>query len=183
MFTRFESASTVLRTTLFAALYLIAVLYVRHISSRDPTSLFFDPRQAHVPLYSTVRQQQAEALIFALETQILPPQDNSKGGLSDKKLCVGIPSVAREGASYLRASVGSLLDGLSVEERDSIFLIIFIAHTDPSIHFAYKRIGFTTLQIGYSSTIYRKISWNTSQLSRKMQTYSGRRDFSTIPIF
>jgi hypothetical protein len=47
------------------------------------------------------------------------------------KLCIGISSVAREWVNYLQFSTGSLLDGLSFEERQEIVLLILIAHTNP----------------------------------------------------
>lgn len=55
-----------------------------------------------------------------------------------RKLCVGIPSVAREGVTYLRTAVGSLLGGLTTEERNNIYLMVFLPHSDPTIHPAYK---------------------------------------------
>jgi len=54
------------------------------------------------------------------------------------KLCVGIASVARDGARYFRTSVGSLLEGLTKEEREDIYVILFIAHTNPSTHPAFS---------------------------------------------
>lgn len=117
----------------FAVLYLAAVYYLHYISSRDPTSIFFDPQHAYEPSYSVVRQNEAKAFI----------RENSQSRMSQverqKKMCIGIPSIAREGASYLETSVGSLLDGLTKEERDDIYLIVFIPHTDPKVHPAYTQ--------------------------------------------
>jgi hypothetical protein len=36
------------------------------------------------------------------------------------------------GGNYFQFSTGSLLDDLSVEERQEIVLLLFIAHTDPA---------------------------------------------------
>ncbi|RHZ63937.1 hypothetical protein CDV55_102394 [Aspergillus turcosus] len=52
-------------------------------------------------------------------------------------MCVGIASVAREGVSYLQSAVGSVLEGLSATEREALYLIVFIAHTNPAEHPAY----------------------------------------------
>ena len=52
----------------------------------------------------------------------------------DIKMCVGIATVGREQEQYVRATVGSLLDGLTVEEREEIYLNILIAHTAPHVH-------------------------------------------------
>lgn len=122
----------------FAALYLVAAYYFHHVSSRDPTSLFFNARQAYMPAYSTVRQQEAKAFVLAAANAPEHPVVNPTHASRHKTLCVGIPSVARKGAEYLSTAVGSLLEGLTAEERDDIHLIVFIPHTHPTVHPAYS---------------------------------------------
>ncbi|KAF2660596.1 integral membrane protein-like protein [Lophiostoma macrostomum CBS 122681] len=116
-------------------LTVVAIYSIRSVSSRDPTSLFFSPRAGYAPAYSTIRKEQAEGFISAVSnaTRHVAPKSNKEV----KKLCVGIPSIARKGARYLRTAVGSLLEGLTPEERDEIALIVFIPHSDPTIHPAY----------------------------------------------
>ena len=120
---------------LFALLYLCAIQYYRRNSYRDPTSFFFDPTCAYKPEYSPFRQQEANAYINA-STVAAPQRSNITS--FNKTLCVGIASVARDGVQYFRTTVGSVLDGLSDEERQAIYLILFIAHTDPTVHPAYS---------------------------------------------
>lgn len=118
---------------IFAALY---VTYCLHsLSSRDPTSIFFNPRTGYKPSYSAIRAEQAETFIATAGNHSAIAPNPSTG--VQKKLCVGIPSIARKGARYLRTAVGSLLQGLSPEERAEIHLIVFIPHSDPTIHPAY----------------------------------------------
>ena len=45
--------------------------------------------------------------------------------------------IARDGARCLRTTIGSLLEGLTQEERDDVYLIAFIPHTQPDVHPAY----------------------------------------------
>jgi len=52
---------------------------------------------------------------------------------------VGIPSANRDPAGPLSAAVGSLLAGLTTEERQQIYLMVFLPHTDPSTHPAYTQ--------------------------------------------
>ncbi|KAI3071552.1 CAZyme family GT109 [Aspergillus niger] len=52
-------------------------------------------------------------------------------------MCVGIASVARKGVNYLQGAVGSVLEGLTAAEREDLYLIVFIAHSDPAEHPAY----------------------------------------------
>ena len=135
--TTFTSSATLLTAVSFAFVYLTAIFYTRSIAYRDPTSAFFDPHRGYIPSYSAVRQDQAEAFIIASKTDLTRTRPKEQS--HQKKLCVGIPSVARNGTTYLRSAVGSLLDGLSEQERSYIHLVVFIAQTDPSVHFAYKK--------------------------------------------
>lgn len=50
-------------------------------------------------------------------------------------MCVGIATVKRPGQEqHVRATVGSLLEGLSDAERAEVYLIVFIVNTNPSVH-------------------------------------------------
>lgn len=123
----------------FVALYLFALYYLQVHAARDPTSLFFDPRHAYVPGYSTFRQREAEDFVAtAASAPSAPLAETPMSTIHNQTLCVGIASVARDGATYLRATIGSLLEGLSAQERDDIYLVLFIAHTDPTAHPAYS---------------------------------------------
>ncbi|KAF2729573.1 integral membrane protein-like protein [Polyplosphaeria fusca] len=112
----------------------VYILYSFHShSARDPTSVFFDPPTGYAPTYSMLRSEQANQFIF----------NHSRGGGSvppgtDKKLCVGIPSFPRKDAGHLRTTIGSLLEGLTPEERSEIYLIAFIPHSDPRNHPQYS---------------------------------------------
>lgn len=58
------------------------------------------------------------------------------------QICLGFATIARKGARYFKSAVGSVLEGLSEEERADIHLILSIAHTDPSQHPAYYESWF-----------------------------------------
>lgn len=122
----------------FLAYFCIVVLDVKHFSWRDPESPFFDPDNAFKHEYSAVRQKQAEAYI---ETVAQSPA-NSAGAYAKAKpghsMCVGIATVQRAGARYFKDAVGSVLEGLTREEREDISLVNFIVNVDPNEHQAYK---------------------------------------------
>jgi hypothetical protein len=122
--------------TLFLA--SVALYIVTSISARDPTSIFFSPRKGYAPRYSAIRHEQAQAFISAYNGAA--PRDIVKASIHEKKrkLCVGIPSTKRAGTGYLPDTVGSLLEGLTPEERQEIYLIVFIPHSKPEIHPAYN---------------------------------------------
>ncbi|CAG8096656.1 unnamed protein product [Penicillium nalgiovense] len=118
----------------FLLFYVLLIMVARRQSSRDPTSIFFDPTKAYDPVYSAIRLEQAASFIDAASNDTEPqiPQ-----GPRQPKFCLGIATIARKGARYFQATVGTFLEGLSEEERAGIHLILFIAHTDPSQHPAY----------------------------------------------
>lgn len=128
---------------ILATLFLAALitLCVSSNSSRDPGPWFFNSKFAYAPRYSAIRLQQAERFIEAsIQTPPDPRNDNST-----PQICVGIPSIARNGTRYLRATMGSLLSGLSEKERDGIRLVVFIPHADPTIHPAYRESWLSNL--------------------------------------
>ncbi|XP_014554133.1 hypothetical protein COCVIDRAFT_105843 [Bipolaris victoriae FI3] len=117
------------------ALALILVYTICSLSTYDPTSIFFNASNAYIPRYSALRYRQAMAYVSSYNS-------TSSAGLlggkdSNKKLCIGIPSVARHGPQYLPGAIGSLLEGLTVDERSEIYLMVFIPHSDPKAHPAY----------------------------------------------
>lgn len=122
-------------TSAFCAFVLIYLALIRYCSQayyRDPTSAFFDPVGGYEPKYSVQRQNDADAFIrnANLTTYV---QSNPQ----DPKMCIGIATVAREQDQYVRRTIGSLIDGLEVSEREQIFLVVLIAHTDPQMHPVY----------------------------------------------
>ncbi|OMP83423.1 hypothetical protein BK809_0004804 [Diplodia seriata] len=126
------SSTTGRATAAFLILYLIALFAIRRACHRDPSSAFFQPYRAHAPRYSVVRRHEAEHFILAAEHS--PPFPNTTATAEPPDVCIGIATVAREGARYFRAAVGSVLDGLDAAERARVHLALFIAQTDPTRH-------------------------------------------------
>lgn len=121
-----------------AVLITVAILYtIIAVSAHDPTSFFFSPGKGYAPHYSAIRRQQAEDFIQSYH-DASSHEIIKSGHERNRKLCVGIPSFKREGASYLRDTVGSLLEGLTPEERQEIYLIVFIPHSNPNVHPEYN---------------------------------------------
>ncbi len=118
----------------FIALYLCVAQYCRWNYYRDPTSFFFDPRRGYVEGYSSVRRKEADLFITFASSSTY----NKTLASPQPKFCVGVTSVARDNVRYFPTAVGSLLEGLTTEERQGIYLVLFIAHTDPKTHPAYS---------------------------------------------
>ncbi|KAJ5214923.1 hypothetical protein N7468_010602 [Penicillium chermesinum] len=119
----------------FSIGYILLTLYVRTRTVRDPGSLFFDPWTAYDPSYSAYRLGQGEAYIDSISNSSVHPVP--KAG-PNPEICLGIATVARKGIRYFHDAVGTVLEGLSAEERANIYLILFIAHTEPARHPAYQ---------------------------------------------
>ena len=103
-------------------------------SARDPTTYFFDERKGYERTYSAQREKQAYAYIERFNHTASSGPSSS----DNPSMCIGVATIARRSEEqYVRGAVGSLLEGLSDAERAEIYLILFIAHTDPSVHPVY----------------------------------------------
>lgn len=124
----------------FVFFYLLALVYCRINYYRDPTSAFFDPVGGYDKIYSLIREQQAASFIESANALTVAHTPDA-----EPKLCLGVATVSRPDKQYIRSTIGSLLEGLSEEERRTIHLILFIAHTDPHVHPIYGEKWVETL--------------------------------------
>jgi hypothetical protein len=155
-----------------AVFLLLIVLYtITSISARDPTSIYFSPRKGYASRYSAIRREQAEA--FVAKHNEADPSHVIKASNEEKKrkLCVGIPSTKRDGTGYLQDTVGSLLEGLTPEERQEIYLIVFIAHSKPEDHQAYNEKWLHTL---VDEVVTYKFGFDRMQFIRNLERTEGR---------
>ncbi|XDG08151.1 hypothetical protein ABKA04_007766 [Annulohypoxylon sp. FPYF3050] len=114
----------------FLLCYALAALYLRSKCYRDPSSIFFRPKSARILTYSSFRKAQAQKYSNLAALHATPKWTNS----TDTELCVGVASVSRHGFSYLKETLGSILEGLDDLERRNIYLVVFLAHTNQSEH-------------------------------------------------
>lgn len=114
----------------FLILYSLIAIYLRKICYRDPSSIFWRPEESRLLSYSLFRQAQARRLTDHAERYELTKWDNTTA----PQLCVGIGSVSRHGFSYLRQTLGSVLEGLDELERRQIYVVVFLAHSNQSEH-------------------------------------------------
>ena len=113
-----------------ALIWLLCFAYLTTASARDPTSYFFNEKKGYERRYSLQREEAAHRFIESANRTHVPafPRSNTS-------MCIGVATVKRPTQEqYVRSAIGSLLEGLSDAERNQIYLITFIAHTDPTIH-------------------------------------------------
>ena len=130
IFRRLRSKSGVYTFVAFLLICLALIRYCSVTFRRDPTSAFFDPVRGYERKYSIKRQRDAESFIRDANTSSFPQKVTPKNA----KMCVGVASVGRDGEQYVKATIGSLLDGLTPDEREEIFLVVLIAETTPNNH-------------------------------------------------
>ncbi|KAH3990643.1 hypothetical protein HBH92_100060 [Parastagonospora nodorum] len=151
-------------------LVLLLLYTITSISAVDPTSIYFRASTGYAPRYSAFRREQAEAYVAAFDHA---PNDFYHASNDEKrrKLCVGIPSIKRDVGSYLPATVGSLLEGLTREEREEIYLIVFIAHSDPTQHPSYVESWLSGL---VDEVATYDFGFDRMQYIRNMEQVGGR---------
>ena len=135
--------STTLKiTTIAAIVWLICFWCTSIVSARDPTSYFFNARKGYDRSYSLYREKQALRFIESVNsTDILVPASSSH-----PSMCIGVATVKRSAQKqYVRATIGSILEGLSDAERAEINLVTLIANTDPSAHPIYHEPWLTAV--------------------------------------
>jgi hypothetical protein len=162
----------------FLLLYSLAFLTTRSLSQRDPTSYFFDPAKGYKRVYSLFRQEQAEEFT----RQVSQGAHVAKWDPEqiEETLCVGVATVARHETRYFRAAVGSLLEGLTAQERARIYLILFIAHTDPTLHPAFSETWLHS--VADEVLLYNK-SLPAAQINRLRELERANKRFNDKPLF
>lgn len=122
------SAGRILAVTVVC--WFFAFIYCRYQFWRDPHSAFFDSEAAYDMHYTSVRQAEAKSLIDSAAT----PSNFSYTPSSNPTLCAGVISVKRKEIQYLNETVGSMLVGLTDEERRTLSVNVFFADIDPADH-------------------------------------------------
>ncbi|KAG4261737.1 hypothetical protein FPRO03_11206 [Fusarium proliferatum] len=180
-----------------ASLWVFLFQLCRVYTFSDPSSFFYDSGRAYETRYSAIRQQQADELLdvaehFPVEELAkLPPFNKATEAISrksSKRLCVGIPSVTREREQFLPRAVASLVQGLSLEQRQSIHIVILLGDDDPTSHPVFgkrwlDRLADQVLLYGNSSKVdapkrYRIVASDHShELPRNDRVH---RDYATL---
>ncbi|KAK4695617.1 hypothetical protein P7C71_g2162, partial [Lecanoromycetidae sp. Uapishka_2] len=116
----------------FLFIYVALIRYCSVIYYRDPTSAFFDPARGYQKLYSARRQEDVDLFIHNANVSSFPQITPKK-----VRMCVGIATIAREQEQYVKRTIGSLLDGLTPNDRAEIYFAVLIAHTASNEHPVY----------------------------------------------
>lgn len=140
------SAGRVLAATI--ACWIVAFVFCKYQFWRDPHSTFFDSSAVYEMKYTTTREAEAKTLLDSAEIGSSPPREIS----ANPVICAGVISVKRKEIQYLNGTVGSLLAGLTDEERYALNVQVLFADLDPSVHPDYNRdwLGLLDFWSGYN---------------------------------
>jgi hypothetical protein len=116
----------------FLLVYSLLTFHFRQTCFRDPSSVFFRPEHARVLSYSSFRKSQARK--YAQQAELREPIKWSNATDAPPEICIGIGSVSRHGFSYLKETIGSVLEGLDERERRAIYVVVFLAHSNQTQH-------------------------------------------------
>lgn len=137
-------------SAILGLVWLSLFLYFRKVSYFDPSSAFFRYDDAYRPLYSDVREKDADRFLAAIDDSFKSiPETSPKFRLkaSDGKsqhgdagkvpFCLGIPTLRREQGQYVSRTVASLVDSLTAEERELLHIVILMSDDDPTANTAF----------------------------------------------
>lgn len=119
-------------------IWLITFRYLQQTTYYDPSSFFFRWDAAYRPLYSAVREQEADAFLASSQSQKSRLLKGSEGSLGHAApYCIGIPTLQRERAQFFAKTAASLVDALTPEERDSLYIVVLLSDTDATVNSAF----------------------------------------------
>lgn len=124
-------AGRLLISTLVAL--LLSILYLRHVLWNEPRSAFFNGADAYEYRYTQYRLSQAREYISAANTTHMA---SAKPAISHNQpvICAAMMTIKRKQIQYVSDSVGSMLEGLTAEERSAINVRLLFANIDAEIH-------------------------------------------------
>lgn len=97
---------------------------------REPHSAFFHSEHVYELKYSQYRETQADAYIELAKAPSAPLAKAS----ATPEICSAFITVKRENKQYIDVAVGSMLEGLTNEERSKLFAYVLFANVDPTVH-------------------------------------------------
>lgn len=131
--------------TLTAAIVVWLLIFAtcKQLLWRDPHAAFFSSDGVYDLGYSLTRQSQAHDFIdLASKEESSAPSRN--GSKSLPAICAAVTTFNRPGRQYLNETIGSMLAGLSVEERSALDVRLLFAHADSSLHPDWKATWLST---------------------------------------
>lgn len=145
--------SALLTLFIAASIWLSFFSYFKHIYWREPHSAFFDSTHIYEQDYSARRQKSGLAFLEELtarnQTSLFSNSGSNSNlvGASDgdgdtevPDMCIAYVTVKRDmqgkndGWQYIDGALGTMVDGLSEEQRKRLWVYVLFADMDPGVH-------------------------------------------------
>jgi hypothetical protein len=112
--------------------WLLIFATCKRLLWRDPHAAFFSETGAYDLKYSLLRQAEAQEYIHDIETNVRHPRPEAARQVP--VICAAITTFKRDGRQYLNGTVGTMLAGLTNEERSLLEVRLLFAHADGVVH-------------------------------------------------
>ncbi|PNS14502.1 Bifunctional protein GAL10 [Sphaceloma murrayae] len=144
-----STAGRVLACTAVAWLFSFAVC--KQLLWRDPHSAFFSSDGVYDLGYSTIRQEEAHRY---MDVVVKNGTERETTKAKDPLVCAVYTTFQRDGRQYLQEAIGSMLVGLTQEEREAVDLRLLFAHVESQKHDDWNATWLGTLDAwtGYQGT-------------------------------
>jgi hypothetical protein len=110
-------------------IWLLVFATCKQLLWRDPHAAFFSENGVYDLKYSSLRQAEAQKFFQDVETKVQP-----KTAQQAPVICAAITTFKRDGRQYLNETVGTMLAGLTTEERSLLDVRLLFAHADGTVH-------------------------------------------------
>ncbi|KAI7553731.1 hypothetical protein KC331_g1030 [Hortaea werneckii] len=120
-------------------IWLLIFASCKQLLWRDPHAAFFREDGVYDLGYSKTRQEEAHEYIDRAggdDGAFAAPGGNAK---QPPVVCAAVTTFKREPINYLNETVGTMLEGLTSEERSALDVRLLFAHVDPTIHVDWNR--------------------------------------------
>lgn len=122
--------STAARVLAFTGIFwLISFFVCKQLLWRDPHSAFFKEEKVYDLGYSLGRAEESQHFIDSFSNGT-----GRRQPVQDPLICAAFTTFQREGKQYVQEAIGSVLVGLSKEERETIDLRLLFTHVEPAKH-------------------------------------------------
>lgn len=115
-----------------AILWLSLFAAFKQLLWRDPHAAFFSENGVYDLDYSSYRRSEAHEYID--RARLGDHNSEGEAARSPPVICAAITTFNRNGRQYLNETIGSMLAGLTDEERSVLHVRLLFAHSDSTVH-------------------------------------------------
>ncbi|KAF2156388.1 hypothetical protein K461DRAFT_275493 [Myriangium duriaei CBS 260.36] len=170
-----STAGRVLACT--ALLWLIAFATFRQTLWRDPHTAFFQDDKVYDLGYSLVRQEQARSFVHDADRGSPALLEIDRDRVGPPVVCAAVTTFKRD-KQYLNETIGSMLVGLTPEERSALDVRLLFAHAQPEKHPDWNATWLRSIDLWSGYNVSKEQSGHLQELEDQGNFYEkGVRDY------